>query len=548
MRVYRVSPILQYSPFYRLTYFSKLDFEVGNICEIDFNKRKILSVVVEVLEMNDAKVEIRSGNFKTKKIEKKLDKNEEERFTKKQFKLIQEFADRFLVSVGEVVFALDNLHKQKKFKKFFNKEGRILDEIVVEDFDLEKYIQYQAPHISQIHLLVLYLKLFSSNSALSPLSEVEGLGVRIVFKTAFLGTSEKYFLDNLDIPYKLIEEKGKAKKYIYNRSNRKFNDEDVTNQEKVLDDEILKILNESQKEGVKTFIFVLAHGYQSSIYCKDCKSSYNCDKCEHNYSILNEQEADAGPNGDESMNFKRYLYCKNCENKKLLKDDQYLICKKCGGWGLFPFGEGGQKVYEELAAKFDSNKSIIFIDEANKKMTPRKITMMVQEFLNSKEKVVLLGTIRVLKELKSQTDTKVQTVVTSLGPISGGKNFDADEKFIKILSKLETVSNKIFIGKKNIEDNVLEKYKSKEGFVEEELKLRNQFKLPPFTKVISLSFDKRQKSSVDKFLKKNFNFLWRETALKKNKLVYRFTLFSEEIQNNKFLFESLRQFGEIIVT
>jgi primosomal protein N' len=470
-----------------------LDFEVGNICEIDFNKRKILSVVVEVLEMNDAKVEIRSGNFKTKKIEKKLDKNEEERFTKKQFKLIQEFADRFLVSVGEVVFALDNLHKQKKFKKFFNKEGRILDEIVVEDFDLEKYIQYQAPHISQIHLLVLYLKLFSSNSALSPLSEVEGLGVRIVFKTAFLGTSEKYFLDNLDIPYKLIEEKGKAKKYIYNRSNRKFNDEDVTNQEKVLDDEILKILNESQKEGVKTFIFVLAHGYQSSIYCKDCKSSYNCDKCEHNYSILNEQEADAGPNGDESMNFKRYLYCKNCENKKLLKDDQYLICKKCGGWGLFPFGEGGQKVYEELAAKFDSNKSIIFIDEANKKMTPRKITMMVQEFLNSKEKVVLLGTIRVLKELKSQTDTKVQTVVTSLGPISGGKNFDADEKFIKILSKLETVSNKIFIGKKNIEDNVLEKYKSKEGFVEEELKLRNQFKLPPFTKVISLSFDKRQK-------------------------------------------------------
>ena len=114
MRVYRVSPILQYSPFYRLTYFSKLDFTAGNICEIDFNKRKVLAVVVEVLEMNDAKVEIRSGNFKTKKIENKLYKSEEERFTKKQFKLIEEFADKFLVSVGEVVFALDNLHKQNK--------------------------------------------------------------------------------------------------------------------------------------------------------------------------------------------------------------------------------------------------------------------------------------------------------------------------------------------------------------------------------------------------------------------------------------------------
>lgn len=547
MRVYRVSPILQYSPFYRLTYFSKLDFEVGSICEIDFNKRKILAVVVEVLEMNDAKVEIRSGNFKTKKIENKLEKKEEERFAKKQFKLIQEFADKFLVSVGEVVFALDNLPKQKKFKHLFNKEDKIVNEIEINDFDLEKYIQYQAPHISQIHLLILYIKIFGAASTLN-------------FKTTFLGTSEKYFLDNLDIPYKLVEENGKVKKYIYNRSKRKFNDEDANNQEKVLDDEILKILNESKEKGEKTFIFVLAHGYQSSIYCKDCKSGYGCDNCEHNYSILNEQETSLGAEGEEVVNFKRYLFCKNCENKKPLKDDQYLICKKCGSWGLFPFGEGGQKVYEELGGSSD----IAFIDESKKKLSSKKINDEVKNFLLSREQNILLGTKRVLDVLESiNIKNELQTIVVSLGPISSGKSFDADEKFIKLLSELESVSSKIYIGKKDKEDVVLDRYKNKDKFVEEELQLRKQFNLPPFTNVVSFSFDKRLKSAVDKYTDKS----WSDIALgplskgagermrrpgdfkiKGNKFIYHFILSDEEIQKNKFLFEGLRQFGELVVS
>jgi hypothetical protein len=167
MRVYRVSPIVQYSPFYRLTYFSKLCFELGNICEVDFNKRKILAIVVEVLEMNDAKVSIRQGNFTTKKIETKLEKKDEARFTKEQFSLIQEFADKFLLSVGEVAFALDNLHKQKKFKHFFNKQGEMLGKVEIENFDIEKYIQYQAPNISQVHTLVLYIKILKLEKPLS---------------------------------------------------------------------------------------------------------------------------------------------------------------------------------------------------------------------------------------------------------------------------------------------------------------------------------------------------------------------------------------------
>ena len=68
MKVYKISPILKYSPFFELTYVSKLDFEIGNILEIDFNKRKIFGIVIEVFNLKDAKVEIRKSDFFTKKI------------------------------------------------------------------------------------------------------------------------------------------------------------------------------------------------------------------------------------------------------------------------------------------------------------------------------------------------------------------------------------------------------------------------------------------------------------------------------------------------
>jgi primosomal protein N' len=313
-----------------------------------------------------------------------------------------------------------------------------------------------------------------------------------------------------------------------------------------LDDEILKTIKNANKNKEKTFIFVLAHGYQSAIFCKDCKSGYDCEKCGHNFSILNEQESPTNVDGEEAMVHKRYLYCKNCENKKLLKDDQYLICKKCGSWGLFPFGEGGQKVYEELGGGVD----ILFIDESQKKLSDKKLILEVQNWLNSREQNILIGTKRVLGVLKDEVkdhdgENKFQTIVVSLGPISSGKSFDADEKFIKLLSELESVSSKIYIGKQDKENNVLDRYKNKDKFVVEELNLRKQFNLPPFTSVISFSFDKRLRSVVDKYLKEV-----QRTAeqLKNNKLIYHFILSYEEIQKNKYLFESLRQFGELVVS
>jgi Zn finger protein HypA/HybF involved in hydrogenase expression len=43
------------------------------------------------------------------------------------------------------------------------------------------------------------------------------------------------------------------------------------------------------------------------------------------------------------------LFCKSCKHKKLLKPDQYVICKNCGGWRMFSYGLGidrGKRIFE----------------------------------------------------------------------------------------------------------------------------------------------------------------------------------------------------------
>ena len=569
MRVYRVSPILQYSPFYKLTYFSKLDFGVGNICEIDFNKRKIMAIVVESLSMDDAKVEIRSGNFKTKKIESKLESKIENFLNEKQFKLIEEFSNKFLISVGEVFFAMfsdvlncdlsdsvinydcekitiypDTLSKKVKSnfalrglgdvvvsgKSLFQvlenlrKQNKLNDlkEIIIKDFNLEKYWGYQNPHISQIHLLFLYLELFDLQSR-----------IKITLETNFSGVSEnKFFEDNrarLDLA--LLESKNLAKKYIYKKSD----------QNKILDEEILEEIKEK-----KSFVFVLSHGFASRIYCKDCGENYKCEnldikigKCEGSYSVLNEQS-------ENESGFSRFLFCKICKFKKKLLDDQYLICKKCGGWGMFPYGEGGQKVYQELLESGFTKEEIVFVDESEKKLSDKKIIEKVKEILKDDIKN-LLGSKRVLKILQELKQEKLQTVVLSLGPLVKGKYFDSDEKFVQLLSEVENVSNEIYIGKNEGDEFVLDNFKNKEKFLEGEIKMRKDFNLPPYNNVVSFCFKYRDKKGVDSFLK-NKELLRAGEIKKGNNNIYYWILSTEEIQRNNFFFESLRNLGQIVVS
>lgn len=551
MKVYRVSPIVKYSPFYNLTYFSKLDFCVGDICEIDFNNKKVYALITSVMSLNDAKVEIRKGNFQTKKIETKLTKELEKFLEGSKFGWLQKFACKFLQPEGEVFYAMfgdpRNLFEKStkkvsveekvsifpdKLSYFGKKVGlsgkRIFEylenvrrdkllskiqEIEFNEFELEKYIDYQSPNLSFVHLLLLYLEIFS-----------ESFSPDLTFRSSFFGVSEQFFIQALDHKKNISKNVSTARKYLYK----------IKDDENCFDSEILKAIKDD-----KTFVFVLNNTFETVIFCKDCKKPYKCEICDYNFSILNEENDGIS---------KRFLFCKNCTNKKPLKEDQYLICKSCGSWGLFPHGAGSQKIYSQLLNNF-KKEDVVFIDESEKRLSEKKITQIIENF-SKDEKKILLGTIRSLKVIRnifSERNQKIKVVVLSLGKIAFGKSFESQEKYINLLASLENVASAIYLRKLEKEKDILENFKNQENFLKIETEMRKIFLLPPYRKVLSICFPVHTKKALDKYLEKFFANIYLQTQ--KGKYCYYHLLLSEEeIFKNNFYFEQLRNFGKFVVS
>jgi DNA-directed RNA polymerase subunit RPC12/RpoP len=541
MKVYKVSPIVKYSPFFSLTYVSRLNFVCGEVVPINFNNKEVLAVVLEVLSLKDAKVEIRKGEFKTKKIEKEVDLWLEnpagKTFFKKVFPALLSFSKDFFVPVGELIYFIygekceafsshselkelsiypDNLSQKVRQNKAHSASGvEILrkvitsqvDNLIIKDFNFDKYMNFQSPHISKLDLLFYLMQ-----EKLLP-------GIKkVTFETDFLGVAEKNFLDSKItntrlfgvVDCELSEKKQNAKKFLVRV------DRDKNGEEEVISKEVIEIV---RKRVGKYFFFVLSHGFADRIFCNDCKKTYDCEKCGTGFSLLSDEEG-------------KSLFCKNCKNKKRLKEDQYVICKHCGSWKVFPLGVGGQKVSDFLKSNLPSVTaksccdSMNLVDESEKKFSVKKITEQVNNFIDHEnEKSILIGSVRTLKVLKSlleNREVKVDTTfVVSTGPLVKGDLFDSDEKFIKLLSELESVTKEMYLFKRQGDEIALENFKNKENFTEEEGKIRAKLGLPPFSKVLTLIFVGRNKKFVDKFISQNFEKFKPAGEIKKGiKFVY----------------------------
>jgi primosomal protein N' len=506
MRVYRVSPVLKKSPFYELTYFSKFDFIKGDLVEVDFNNRNIFAVVTESLSLEDAKVEIRKGSFKTKKIEKKLDKEKEE-ILHKIFPGLEKFCAKNFLSIGEVleqtgileVLENDSFLKETQeelyifpddlSKKSFSKKNKnqkniasgkevfekILtnkfNKIIVKNFEIKKYQTFQSPHFSLIELL---LELVKSDSFFIK---------NIVFELDFNGILEKVFLEKLEMEkfckINIVKNFTNAKKYLVKVER------DKSGNEKLFQKEVLENLAHG-----KNFIFVLTKGVSGSIFCKDCHTPYTCEKCESNLSLVNKED-------------ERVLFCQNCKFEKKLFEDQYLICKKCAGWGLFPSGLGLQKVKDDLLESGVNDEEILFIDESIKKTSNKKVIEQVFGFFEDKKKI-LLGSQRVLKILLETKHEDLKSYLVSSGPICKMNRYDSDENLLRLITNLENISKELFLFKREGDEVNLEKYRNLEKFLEEEVETRKKLKLPPFAKVLTLRIKYQDKRNVDKALFKKF--------------------------------------------
>jgi primosomal protein N' len=212
---------------------------------------------------------------------------------------------------------------------------------------------------------------------------------------------------------------------------------------------------------------------------------------------------------------------------------------------MFPYGAGGQKVLDFLSSQINPPK-IVLVDESQKKFTPKRIHDTVEDFFEDKEKRILIGTIRTLKALE---DKKLENVVmVSAGNLVKGKSFDSDERLMSLISSLENISENLYINRRSGDEISLDQYKNREKFLEEEVIARKSANLPPFGKVVTLTFNYKQKRGLDKFLMKDLEIQKTGEERKGQTYTYYWVVKENILEKNSQLFKYLRNFGDLTVS
>jgi primosomal protein N' len=531
MYLYTVSLILEFAPVGDIVYFSKYLFEIGNVIEVDFGNRKVLGLILKKENLENQKGNLRNSSFALKKInESKIVFNIENYFLEK----IEKFAKENSVFVGEVIYKIKNylnftnieknsnkieitviddqqikifeniesldliifaddlslsVFKQNyDYKKYKNKIYKLYDfiksfsfqenpqlkKVVILDFNFNNYSTHQKPFLNNLKIFFLILEIINFQG-------------KLFLQTNYLAVNEKYFLEQnfSKINYKKNENKI-SKKIVKD----KINNQNLKSE--LISPIIFEKIIGNLKENKSSFLFILQHGFAKRLYCEDCNFAVSCQNCKKEIGLIVEEN-------------ERVLFCNYCEFRKKIKEEKNLRCENCGGFRIFDFGAGIQKIANYLNENLEEKwkNKVVFIDENYRKKSDKKIIEEVKNAIYNKK--ILIGSIKNLKAIYDKVDT---TFIISFGILLNQKNFSFDEKVAEIFYQIESKSNEIYIQQNKEDEELWLSLKNKEEFVNEELKSRKIAKLPPFTKVVNIAcgyrFIKQVKKLVENLEVSNF--------------------------------------------
>ncbi len=220
------------------------------------------------------------------------------------------------------------------------------------------------------------------------------------------------------------------------------------NREKVLTE---KIINEI-KDAKNTLIIANKKAYASFLYCKKCEEEILCPECNIPLRVYSKPE--------------KYLKCELCN----VRYEYIRTCPVCST-ELVEIGFGIEKIEEVLKKHFAEQISSL----EEKKETPIKLTtnivdreLLVPEF----ELVINIYPDFLLNINDFRGNEKFfRNILTGF--------IKAEKKYILITNSIESAPV-VSLQKKNV--NL---------FYENELKIRKEFELPPYTKLILLTFEKK---------------------------------------------------------
>ena len=287
---------------------------------------------------------------------------------------------------------------------------------------------------------------------------------------------KKYYITKLDKRYK---EASLPSIEIIN-----LNSELLTKGRWIADKTINKV-DEYLSKGDQVLFFLNRRGYAPFVLCKKCGHKFQC------------------PNCDVSLNFHKNLnklLCHYCGHKSLLA----RVCKDNKECDLLFCGPGVERIFAELKKVYPNKKIEIFSsDTLEKNKSNNEILKKVE-----KNKIdILVGTQMLSKGFHFP---KLNCIVVVDGDFSShGYDLRTAEKNIQLYHQLagragrEGSPSTIFFQTYTPEDEILINISKNNPhlFLEKELLLRKNKKLPPFYRLISLIISGRNENLIMEYAK-----------------------------------------------
>ena len=287
---------------------------------------------------------------------------------------------------------------------------------------------------------------------------------------------KKYYITKLDKRYK---EASLPSIEIIN-----LNSELLTKGRWIADKTINKV-DKYLSKGDQVLFFLNRRGYAPFVLCKKCGHKFQC------------------PNCDVSLNFHKNLnklLCHYCGHKSLLA----RVCKDNKECDLLFCGPGVERIFAELKKVYPNKKIEIFSsDTLEKNKSNNEILKKVE-----KNKIdILVGTQMLSKGFHFP---KLNCIVVVDGDFSShGYDLRTAEKNIQLYHQLagragrEGSPSTIFFQTYTPEDEILINISKNNPhlFLEKELLLRKNKKLPPFYRLISLIISGRNENLIMEYAK-----------------------------------------------
>lgn len=255
----------------------------------------------------------------------------------------------------------------------------------------------------------------------------------------------------------------------------------------VLGVEVRNLITESLENNERIFLFATRRGLSPITLCGDCGKIVTCNHCGAGVILHKSKPASSPKSRDTGIS--GHFLCHQCGERR----DALESCKVCGSWNLRDFGIGIEKVAQAVQENFGGvNLFLISRDHAKAPKIAREI---FDKFIKT-PKSILIGTEFALSYFNHKVE---KSAIVSLDSLFAVPDYKVIERIFSLILNITSVTkHKLIIQTRNYESFVFKAAMRGDviGFYREEIKKREMFNWPPYSKIIKISVETKKDLAV----------------------------------------------------